>query len=128
MGHGLWPNQPLGIPAINATVILNDAATGLPTAIIDGGPITARRTAAVSGVAIQHWAPQTDGRPTRVTIIGAGVQGHSHLEMIGHVVPGCSLTLFDRSTEGCRPPRRRRTGHRWHRRCHRRSGSARGHP
>ena len=47
----------LGLPAINAVVVINDAATGLPTAILDGGPITALRTAAVSGVAIRHFAP-----------------------------------------------------------------------
>jgi len=45
-------------PAINAIVVLNHASTGLPTAVIDGGPITARRTAAVSGVAIREWAQE----------------------------------------------------------------------
>src|SRR5258705_12471882 len=46
---GVGTNQELGLPAINAIVVLNDAATGVPIAILDGGPITARRTAAVSG-------------------------------------------------------------------------------
>ena len=46
---GFATNNALGMPAINAVVVLNDAATGLPTAILDGGPITAMRTAAVSG-------------------------------------------------------------------------------
>src|SRR5436190_24045394 len=32
---GFGANRSLGLPAINATVILNDAATGLPIAIID---------------------------------------------------------------------------------------------
>jgi ornithine cyclodeaminase/alanine dehydrogenase-like protein (mu-crystallin family) len=96
---GFSTNHGLGIPAINAIVVLNDAGTGLPTAVIDGGPITARRTAAVSGVAMHHWAPRTPGHATRVAIIGAGVQGRSHLEMVGHVLPGCTLVLFDRATE-----------------------------
>jgi ornithine cyclodeaminase/alanine dehydrogenase-like protein (mu-crystallin family) len=43
----------------------NDAATGLPTAILDGGPITAMRTAAVFGVAIRRFAPEVTGRATR---------------------------------------------------------------
>src|SRR5262245_57211846 len=43
------------LPAISATVILNDAMTGLPRAVIDAGPITAHRTAAVTGVAIRRW-------------------------------------------------------------------------
>ena len=96
---GFATNHALGIPAINATVVLNDATTGLPAAVIDGGPITARRTAAVSGVAMHRWAPRPAGRPLRVTIIGAGVQGRSHIEMVGHVLAGCSLVLFDRARE-----------------------------
>lgn len=96
---GFGTNQELGLPAINAVVVLNDAATGLPTAILDGGPITARRTAAVSGVAMRHWAPRTPGRPPRVALIGAGVQGRSHLEVIGHVLPGAAVVAFDRHAE-----------------------------
>src|SRR6476646_9909513 len=80
---GFATNHALGIPAINATVVLNDATTGLPTAVIDGGPITARRTAAVSGVAMHRWAPRPTDRLLRVTIIGAGVQGRGHVEMVG---------------------------------------------
>jgi ornithine cyclodeaminase/alanine dehydrogenase-like protein (mu-crystallin family) len=96
---GFGANRGLGLPAINAVVVLNDARTGLPTAILDGGPITARRTAAVSGVAMGHWAPRTPGRGARVALIGAGVQGRSHLEVIGHVLPGASVRAFDRHDE-----------------------------
>src|SRR5260221_3355581 len=45
---GFPSNRALGLPAIHALVVLNDAATGLPTAILDWGPITALRTAAVT--------------------------------------------------------------------------------
>ena len=63
---GFGTNNALGLPAINAVVVLNDAATGLPVAILDGGPITAQRTAAVSGVAIRRFAPQVAaGRSAR---------------------------------------------------------------
>jgi ornithine cyclodeaminase/alanine dehydrogenase-like protein (mu-crystallin family) len=93
---GFGTNNALGLPAINAVVVLNDAATGLPTAILDGGPITAQRTAAVSGVAIRRFAPRVEGRPVRAALIGAGVQGHSHLPVLGHVLPGVELALFDR--------------------------------
>ena len=37
---GFATNNARGLPAINAVVVLNDPATGLPTAILDGGPIT----------------------------------------------------------------------------------------
>ena len=99
---GFAGNRAVDLPAINAIVTLSDPRTGLPIAILDGGPITAQRTAAVSGVAIASFGPGAPwrgaglGRPARVTLIGAGVQGHSHLEVLGHVLPGCSMTVVDR--------------------------------
>jgi len=96
---GFDTNKTLGIPAINAVVILNDALTGLPIAVMDGGPITAVRTAAVSGVAIRRFAPTVTGRPIRAALIGAGVQGRSHLPVLGFVLPGVHVTLFDLSAD-----------------------------
>jgi ornithine cyclodeaminase/alanine dehydrogenase len=96
---GFAANNGVGLPAINAVVILNDAATGLPITILDGGPITALRTAAVSGVAIGRYAPVVVGRAPRAALIGAGVQGRSHLAVLGRVLPGVALTLFDRHQE-----------------------------
>ena len=54
---GFPENRATGLPAIHAVVILNDPTTGVPRAILDGGPITAQRTAAVSGVALRRFAP-----------------------------------------------------------------------
>jgi len=96
---GFAANNERGLPAINAVVVINDAASGLVSAILDGGPITAFRTAAVSGMAIRHFAPTVSGRVTRAGLIGAGVQGHSHLAVLGRVLPGVALTLFDRHSE-----------------------------
>jgi ornithine cyclodeaminase/alanine dehydrogenase-like protein (mu-crystallin family) len=99
---GFPENRSRGLPAIHAVVVLSDPATGAPQAILDGGPITALRTAAVSGVAIARYGPiaaATAGaadHASRVTIVGAGVQGHSHLEVIGHVLPGATVTIVDR--------------------------------
>ena len=92
---GFATNTALGLPGISATVILNDPETGFPIAILDGGPITAQRTAAVSGVAISRYGPLVAGRAPRAALIGAGVQGHSHLPVFGHVLPGVELRLFD---------------------------------
>jgi ornithine cyclodeaminase/alanine dehydrogenase-like protein (mu-crystallin family) len=77
-------------------VLLADPATGLPSAILDAGPITAERTAAVSGVAIARFAPLVAGRSPRAALIGAGVQGRSHLAVLGRVLPGVDLAVFDR--------------------------------
>src|SRR5947207_1532511 len=57
------------------------------------------RAAAVSGVAIQHFAPNPGRRAPRAALIGAGVQGRSHLAVLGHVIPGLELAIFDRHPE-----------------------------
>ena len=91
-------NREVGLPAINATVVINDALNGMPVAILDGGPITAERTAAVSGVAIRHWWPETHGT-TRVTLVGGGIQGVSHVMVLAAVAQGAALTICDRHPE-----------------------------
>lgn len=96
---GFPPNVARGLPAIHGLVILSDPATGEPRAILDAGPVTAERTAAVSGVAIDQWARRPNDRPVRVTLLGAGVQARSHLPVLGHVLPGLELTVFDRHAD-----------------------------
>ena len=91
---GYATNTSLGLPGISAIVVVNDPQTGIPTAILDGGPITAQRTAAVSGLAIERFGPaKRDGLD--VALIGTGVQGHSHLPVLAHLLPGATLHLFD---------------------------------
>ena len=95
---GFSSNGAIGLPAINAVVVLNDPETGVPIAVLDGAPITAERTAAMTGVAVRHFGPSTGAR-VHVAIIGAGVQGQSHLEVLGGVLPGGTVRLFDRHPE-----------------------------
>ena len=92
---GVPGNRAAGLPPIHAVVILSDPATGRPQAILDGGPITAQRTAAVSGVVVRRFALGA----RRVAIIGAGVQGHSHAEMLAGVLPDAELVIHDRDVE-----------------------------
>jgi len=92
---GFGGNSTKGLPAISAVVVVNDPETGVPTAILDGGPITAERTAAITGVALRHFAP-APGRPAEIGLIGAGVQARSHLPVLGHVLPGSTVHVFDR--------------------------------
>ncbi len=95
---GYASNTALGLPGISAVVVLNDPATGVPVAMLDGGPITAERTAAVSGLAIRRFGPAA-AAGLEVAVIGAGVQGHSHLPVLAHVLPGLRLRLFDRTPD-----------------------------
>jgi ornithine cyclodeaminase/alanine dehydrogenase len=104
---GFGTNGSLGLPSISAVVVLNDPATGVPVAILDGGPITAQRTAAVTGVALRRFGPLGPGGSGTapgawngvVALIGAGVQGHAHLPVMGHVLGGCTLRVFDAHRE-----------------------------
>ena len=70
-------NATRGLSAIQGDIVVFDARTGERIAILDGPTVTARRTAAVSLLAARLLAPRTDGP---LLIVGAGVQGRSHLE------------------------------------------------
>lgn len=88
-----------GLAALHAVVVVNDPRTGVPQAILDGGPITAQRTAAISGLAIASWAPPVTGRAARAAIVGAGVQGRAHVPILAHLLPGVELAVFDLDLE-----------------------------
>ena len=90
-------NRSIGLPAIHATVLLNDPTNGVPLAVVDGGPITAERTAAVSGVVLREWWPDLP-KPS-VALLGAGVQGATHVEVLAHVAPEAALTIIDRDLQ-----------------------------
>ena len=96
---GFPSNSLAGIPALHGLVVVNDPRTGAPVAILDGGPITASRTAAVSGVAVDRWSPPAGGRPPRAAIIGAGVQGSAHVPVIAQLLPGVELAIQDRQPD-----------------------------
>jgi ornithine cyclodeaminase/alanine dehydrogenase-like protein (mu-crystallin family) len=93
---GFPANRSRQLPALHGLVLLADPTTGVPLALLDAGPITAERTAAVSGVAIASFAPRVTRRAPRAALIGAGVQGRSHLPVLGSVLPGVELAVFDR--------------------------------
>jgi ornithine cyclodeaminase/alanine dehydrogenase-like protein (mu-crystallin family) len=62
-------NAARGLPGLHATYVLFDATTGAPLAFIDGGELTARRTAATSALAAS-WLAREDAR--HLAVIGAG--------------------------------------------------------
>ena len=70
-------NAGRGRATIQGDVVVFDVATGARCLMLDGPTVTARRTAAVSVLAAQRLAPCKQGP---VLIVGAGVQGTSHLE------------------------------------------------
>jgi ornithine cyclodeaminase/alanine dehydrogenase-like protein (mu-crystallin family) len=94
---GFPTNNERGIAGIHATAIVSDPATGVPIGILDAGPITAHRTAAVSGLAIRTWGP-ANRSGLKVALIGAGAQGHAHLPVISHLLPDARVHVYDRDT------------------------------
>lgn len=68
------------IPAHQATITLFDSNKGTPIAFMDGEFITAMRTAAGAILSIKHLA-RKDSKS--IAIIGAGVLGDAHLQIIG---------------------------------------------
>jgi len=98
---GFPGNAELGLPQIHGTVLLSDPRTGVPAAILDAGPITAERTAAVTGICLEAWCPRGRTR-LRVSIIGAGTQARSHLAVLSGLLPGSELAVYDRHPERAR--------------------------
>jgi 1-piperideine-2-carboxylate/1-pyrroline-2-carboxylate reductase [NAD(P)H] len=72
-------NAARGLPTIQGDIVVFDVATGQRLCLIDGPTVTARRTAAASLLAAQRLA-STAARQGPLLIVGAGVQGRSHLE------------------------------------------------
>ncbi|MDO9405606.1 MAG: delta(1)-pyrroline-2-carboxylate reductase family protein [Polaromonas sp.] len=79
---------------IQGDVLVFDIATGQRRLVLDGPAVTARRTAAVSALAAQRLAPQTQGP---MLIVGAGVQGKSHLEAFATVLGVREFRIASRS-------------------------------
>jgi alanine dehydrogenase len=85
-------NPSQGLPLIHALVIVVDATTGSPTAVMDGAYLTALRTGAASGAATDLLA-----RPDAHTaaIFGAGAQGRTQLEAVCAVRPIHQAWVYD---------------------------------
>lgn len=75
-------NGALGLPSHIALLYLADAETGVPLAVMDGTHITTMRTAAAAALSTRLCA-----RPDAavLAIVGGGVQGRAHVEMIPRV-------------------------------------------
>ena len=86
-------NKALGVPYLHGLLVLSEAATGRPLAVMDATWITEVRTAAASVLGIRALAG--DGIES-VGIVGCGRQGTVHLELAGEVFPGLRrASLFD---------------------------------
>jgi len=92
-------NAAQGLPRLQALMVVLDAATGSPLAVMDGTSLTAIRTGAASGVATDLLA-----RPDAAVaaVFGAGPQARTQLVGVCAVRPIRRARIFDVSAERAR--------------------------
>ncbi len=85
-------NAAAGMPAVSASYLLFDAQTGRHLAMLDGGEITNRRTAAAAALAASYLAP-ADAR--RLLVAGAGRVAGNLPEAFRAVRPIEDVVIWD---------------------------------
>ena len=89
---GYPENFKRGLPYISGLMIMNDAETGIPYAVMDCAWITAMRTGAASALSAKYLA-RPDSRA--VGILACGVQGHTNLEALACLFPIKRVYAYD---------------------------------
>ena len=77
-------NLARGLPDSTAIIVLNDPATGMPVALMEGMWITYARTAACAAVAAKYLC---NPGPARLALVGCGGLGGWSLAMLSEVFP-----------------------------------------
>jgi ornithine cyclodeaminase len=86
-------NAAHGLPALLATIVLMDPATGRTLAVMDATWLTALRTAAVSAVAVDALTPSG---PKVVAMLGSGVLARTHARALRAVRPVSEIRVWSR--------------------------------
>ena len=79
-----------GLPTLPGTMLMIDAATGLPTAVLAATWLTALRTAAGSAVATRVLAP---AETKNLVVFGAGMQAEAHVSAMLCVRPSITTVV-----------------------------------
>lgn len=91
--NGNFPGNPArGMATIQGVVVLCDAGSGAPLAVLDSGAITRRRTAAATAVAARYLARE-DARV--LVIVGCGAQALAQVEAVASVRSVARVTAVD---------------------------------
>ena len=92
-------NRAVGLPSINGVILMVDDQTGLPTALMDAGELTAIRTAAAAGLATKLLS-RPDSRV--LTVFGAGAQAPRQIEAVRAVRAIDEVRVVSRSGDSAR--------------------------
>lgn len=100
IASGFYDNPKKGFPANSGLMLIFDAQTGLPHAVLlEEGHLTNVRTAAAGALAAKLLAPDS---VNRVGVIGSGVQARMQAEMLMPITPCRQLTVYARDREKAR--------------------------
>jgi ornithine cyclodeaminase len=100
IASGFYDNPAQGLPQNDGMVLVFDARTGVPAALLlDNGFITDLRTGSAGGVAAKHLA-RRDARI--VGVVGCGVQARCQLEALALVRPFREARIYGRRPEKAR--------------------------
>lgn len=97
----IFPGNPVAqnLPTIQGQVLLFDAQTGSPLALVEAATLTAIRTAAASASATRELANPDAGH---LALLGYGVQAESHLEAMASVRPVRQVRVWGPDPEKAR--------------------------
>ena len=93
--NGNFPENPSrrGLPTIQGVVVLADASSGTPLAVMGSGTLTALRTAAATAVAVKYLA---NPGSRSLGVVGCGVQAAFQVHAIHEVNPVAQIQVCDR--------------------------------
>lgn len=89
-------NAGRGLPTMQATIVLMDAATGRTLAVMDATWLTALRTAAAAAVAVDCL---TSRSPKVVALLGSGVLARTHAAALRAVRPVSEIRIWSRDPQ-----------------------------
>ncbi|MFH8568049.1 ornithine cyclodeaminase [Streptomyces sp. NPDC017993] len=85
-------NHRFGLPRAAGLIVLNDPETARPVCVMEGGRISALRTAGVSVAAVR--AVRDTAGVTSVALLGCGRQAEVHLELLEAACPDLAEVLL----------------------------------
>jgi ornithine cyclodeaminase/alanine dehydrogenase-like protein (mu-crystallin family) len=92
-------NVKRGLTSHQAMIVLFDATSGVPLAVMDGRLITELRTAAVSAVATKLLSP---ANVCSLAILGSGVQARAHFHALSLVRKFDDVRIWSRNAENAK--------------------------
>jgi ornithine cyclodeaminase/alanine dehydrogenase-like protein (mu-crystallin family) len=92
--NGRFPPAAVGAgERVNGSLLLADATSGVPVALLDSMVVTGLRTAALTAVVVKHLAR---GDADVATVVGAGRQAHGQVQALRASMKVARLFVYDR--------------------------------